>query len=144
MILNSKTIRQILKEQWPFLANVWLLDKHFLQMEYDRLCEVVREISVKEMQFIEDVWDCDNYALQLQAKMQKYQYELALNDHNKTDEETVCQWAFGQVIGTKINGNRKVHSCNIALTDKGIALIEPQTDFVWLAESSDEVFFVKF
>ena len=106
------------------------------------LREVIKECSVKGMKFLSDVWDCDNSALRLHSNVQKYQYDLL---QLTTMIKKHYSWAFGEAMGIKFRGEKVNHAVNICVTDKGIFLIEPQSNQIWKAKRNlDVVYFVKF
>ncbi len=129
----------MLQTQWPSLSFIWPTDPNYELITVNKLKAVVNKCSVADFEYMGNVWDCDNFALQLHARVQKAQYdEVLLGTANKTP------WAFGECMGTKFKGKVETHAINIALTDKGIYLIEPQTDAIWKAGKNDLPFFVKF
>ena len=131
-----------LKTNWTNLRFIWLTDPAYVVMDFDNLVTVVKACSVKHFSAMGEIWDCDNYALQLHAKVQAYQYDLI----KKNMKDMSNSWAFGECIGID-DGifTSGVHAVNIAITDKGVALIEPQEARVWLAAKDEmSLFFVKF
>jgi len=140
-IITSEHTRMVLKAKWTNLKFIWLTDPAYIIMEFDNLVTVVKACSVRHFSANGEIWDCDNYALQLHAKVQLYQYDLV-----KKGVDMLNSWAFGECIGIE-DGifTSGVHAINVAITDKGIALIEPQEDLVWLAAKDEmSLFFVKF
>jgi len=141
-IVTSEQVRLILKDNQANLKYIWLTDPAYIQLDFDNLVAVVKACSVKGFHAMGELWDCDNYALQLHARVQAYQYDLV----KKGMLNTQNSWAFGECIGID-DGifTSGVHAVNIAITDKGVALIEPQEDRVWLAAKDEmSLFFVKF
>lgn len=142
MVITSKDIREILKDIWPDLDHIWLTDSKYTSIESGLLSVILSNSKLPETIFINDLWDCDNYALQLHAQVQKFQYESFLR--NKTTG-SAYSWAFGECLGTSFNNKQEVHAVNIAITNSGIRLIEPQNNKIWIPERGrDEIFFVKF
>jgi hypothetical protein len=75
-----------------------------------------------------DLADCDDYALQMHAYVKR----------------TRPTWSFGEACAKKVRDIKGIHSLNITLTTKGVYLVEPQIQGMWLAESKhDDIFFVK-
>lgn len=140
MKVTSERMRMALQDVWPNLRMIWPTDPNYDLLTVKKLKSVVKKCSVADFEYIGNVWDCDNFALQLHARVQKAQYdEVILGTAEKTP------WAFGECMGTRFRGRNEDHAINIALTDKGIYLIEPQTDAIWKANSKkDAPFFVKF
>lgn len=140
MNITSERSRMLLQELWSNLFMIWLTDPSNEVMTMKLLHEVVRDCSVAHMDFIGTVWDCDNFALQLHARVQKTQYDMV-----KAGSAGQTPWAFGECMGTKFRGKMEDHAINIAITDEGICLIEPQTNEIWKASrKNDSPFFVKF
>ena len=145
-IIKSKNIRTILKNNWPNLKFIWPTDSQYIVMDFDELKDVVKKCSVRGFSSDGELWDCDNYALQLHAKVQSHQYKLNKQKNLKMKNS----WAFGECIG--LNNNESLfqmgnppHAINIAITNNGIALIEPKDDSVWVAGKNEmSLFFVKF
>jgi hypothetical protein len=129
----------MLQTQWPNLTFIWPTDPTYKIITLKKLRAIVKKSSVSDFDYMGTVWDCDNFALHLHAMVQKTQYnEILTNGMEK------IPWAFGECMGTKFRGKEETHAINIALTDKGIYLIEPQTDAIWKASKRDLPFFVKF
>ena len=139
MKIKSEQIRMILQTQWPHLTFIWPTDPEYETLTLKKLKAVVKKCSVSGLSYKGNVWDCDNFALQLHAKVQLSQYDEVIADMGSK-----TPWAFGEVMGTKFRGRVEDHVINICLTDKGIYLIEPQTDEIWKASKKDSPFFVKF
>jgi len=141
MILTSEHIRGILKQTWPDLNQIWLMDAQYEVIPMEWLEKAMKDCSISGLVFRKDLWDCDNYALQLHAKVQLYQYEMAIEGKLTSDHS----WAFGECTGF----NRDVfgdgiHGKNLAITDKGIVLVEPQEMTISQPDEFYTPFFVKF
>ena len=141
MIITSEHIRGLLKQTWPDLSQIWLTDPHYEVMPFEWLEKAIKECSLKDLVFRRDVWDCDNYSLQLHARVQIYQYKLVLAGKSKSKHS----WAVGECIGFNEGFlGTGIHSQNLAITDKGIVLIEPQEGIIKDPDKSYVPFFVKF
>ena len=135
----------MLKDNWPNLRFIWPTDPKYIIMDFEGLKDIVKSCSVKNFKSRGNLWDCDNYALQLHAKVQEYQYCL----NEEPEIEMLNSWAFGECIGIPNKGTfcmaNPPHAINIAITNEGIALIEPNNDEVWVAGKNEmSLFFVKF
>ena len=75
-MITSEQINDILITAWPDLKNIWDTDPCYAVMSSIQLTEVLKNCSVQHLDYTDAVWDCDDFSLQLQAKVQKYQYNL--------------------------------------------------------------------
>ena len=141
MILISEHTRGLLKQTWSDLSQIWLTDPQYEVITWNWLEKAVDECNLKDMTFMKGVWDCDNYALRFHAAVQLYQYRLIESGELSMKHS----WAVGECIGFNEGFLGKgIHSQNLAITDKGIVLIEPQDGAIKEPDKSYVPFFVKF
>ena len=55
----------------------------------------------------------------------------------------MVSWAIAECLGMRFKGEDGNHNPNLAITDQGVIIIEPQTDEYWFADD-DMVYFVYF
>ena len=143
MILTSEQIHSILQKTWPDLQNIWVTDPLYCVMPYKQLVKAINKCSVTHLDYTTNYWDCDDFSLQLQARVQKYQYNLIKD--GKLD--TKCSYTFGETYGIqtyKNSDDEVAHAINICITDKRVLLIEPQSNEIWKVDQYFHPFFVKF
>jgi hypothetical protein len=131
-----------MSDQFSALGFQWVPDREFLVPTLDEVESALKLTNVERLKFMDAINDCDDFALQLHAAVNLLRAEQARNMEIPSDEH--IPWAFGEAFGIQFQGEQYQHSCCIALTQKGIYLIEPQTDEMWVAGGGDVVLCVKF
>lgn len=123
-MIHSSQIRSQIKAIWPKCKNVWLTDKHYSELPFSVLNDFVEKYKLDPI----DGADCEEYALYFMADF-------------RLDFPT---YPLGQCIARKIHGMKLVHTCNIAITNEGVHLIEPQIGAIRKPNpDEDDIFFIK-
>lgn len=136
MKTNSIEIKSILNNLWPGIRIMCADRDYWLPSEKD-LKDIIWKSYIDEYQYAIERFDCDDFALVLHAFIVQERYIRA--DEHKLPKEEWFPWAFGEVWGSKFQGENTAHAINICITDEEeIFLIEPQNDKIWLANSSDD------
>jgi hypothetical protein len=119
METSSTEIRNSLKEVWPDLKHIWLTDHVYYVPTFEELREEILKHDVRDLPYIENLNECEEYSLFLHAAVKK---ELV---HTRKFNYTI---SFGEAIGQNIEtAFSKVHKLNIAITEQGVFLVEPQS-----------------
>ena len=143
MILISEEIREMLKDKWSGLTDdrIWPRGKKYKIISMARLLDVVDKCSIKgKYKWLDEGWECESFSTMLQAAVLDYQYNEEVSIHSY---KSYTPWFFAIAIGLRFRGQDGNHNINLAITDKGIVLIEPMDDSIWLADSDkDNPYFI--
>ena len=91
-------------------------DKDFYLPYYNEVWSMLKDNFINEYKYMIETFDCDDYALVLNAWVRQEQYR----------NKWVNPWAFGEAWGEFGFGK---HALNfVATSDKGLRLVEPQSD----------------
>jgi hypothetical protein len=139
--ISGKKLKSLVFEKFPQVSFQWVPDKHFWVPTIDEVKHVVELTHTQRLPFIENINDCDDFTLHLHSAVNLYRATLARD--MKIPSNQHIPWAFGEAFGFFQNETYP-HSLNIALTQQGFYLIEPQDDNIWSATRKDIIFCVKF
>ena len=103
----------------------------------------IQDSQIYKFQYNLEWMDCDDFALLLHSDIVRRRYQKIVKRKLKKDKWLPI--SFGQIWGSKFQGQKQMHAINICYThDNGIMLIEPQTNHIWKADKKkDEPFFIR-
>ncbi len=128
-------MRMLLKDIWPRLRYIWILDRKFWVPSKAQLKNLLKISKVDKEKYIPLARDCEDFSLQLNADIKSRALDIYRDD---------LAIAFGEVAGSEFRGRLYMHAVNICFCEEGVYLVEPQDDRIWEATSeNDNVFFVK-
>ena len=132
MKTTSQDLSRQLKSIWPSMQ-VILADREYWLPAENKVKKLVWDSYIDQYKYEIESFDCDDYALVLHAFVVQERYRLA--KAKKISKDEWLPWAFGEAWGTRFDGVDTDHAINICVTsDKGVILIEPQTDSMWPAD----------
>ena len=138
MIIQFKEIKKQIQKQWPEL--IWTLptDTEYWTPTLNEIQNFINN-NKQDIPYMKGVYECEEFSLGLLVDLRRSRAKKKLNE-NKNH----LNWAVGiaLIIKSTLLGN-KVHYQNIALTrDKGIILIEPQSNTLTDINRVKELHFV--
>lgn len=119
-IITAEAARLELQKIWP-VCQYFITDGEFKLVSSDRVKQELLETYIEQYKYRAEDFDCDDYALILHAWVRQGQYK----------EKAKYAWAFGEMHGYlhQPDGSIIGHALNVVITsDKGVQVVEPQTD----------------
>lgn len=134
MMSDYNDITKAIQGVWPKFQSLIMVDEKYILPSFNDLLGMVSRSKVKNNKYKGESFDCDDFALLFHAYI--------IEQNIKKDSPL----AIGQFLGSKVRGKKIYHAVNIAITsDKGVILIEPQTNEVWQADSKkDSPVYIRF
>ena len=141
MTITSDQIRSEIKRVWPgsiFRKVTVVLSDTIWEPESDEsLARFLDAASIHHMPFIDNVSACEEFSIALMHASRRRD----LNDY----QNGLIKWnrPLGIVSGTMHDGIKEPHWWNVAITETGLKIIEPQTSKVWVPDRTrDKIFFL--
>lgn len=138
MKLQFKEIKKEIKKQWPELKWTLPTDSEYWLPTLRELQEFINN-NKNNIPYTKGIYECEEFSLGLMVDLRRWRAKKKLEQ-----ELNHLNWAVGIALTIKsgLSGD-KVHYQNIALTsDKGIILIEPQSNTITNINKIKELHFI--
>ena len=134
--VSAKTVRDILRKQWPELKYVWVFDRRVSLLSYADAENILDNLQGFAQRFEYELFDCDDFSLVTNAFV-----KLKIASERETYK---YNWAFGEVMGTTHLPGQGVHIQNLFITDdEKVFYYEPQLRQIQRPDPHDSAYFVR-
>ena len=133
MLKTRDEISQIYRDIYPGLQNLYSLlhSEVFKVWVYDELIEKIKKHSVAHIPHVKDIADCEKHSWFLVNAIQR---ELAETAMELPEDDRITR-AIGWATGVRKNAfGSTPHTMATALTDRGVVIIESQSDMIELPD----------
>lgn len=145
MIVSSNEIRAVFNAVWPGvriffrpgIEVVTISDPSWEPESDESLSSFLESAKIHELEYIPNVFACEEFSIALMNASR-------LRDAADFKAGKI-KWnrPLGVVCGTRHDGKDEPHWWNIAITQTGARMIEPQTADIWIPNRlSDDPFFI--
>lgn len=126
-------IEQLLRSVFPDFYDWNPTDEEYRVVRWVEMPGLIKRFPASKWQ--ENKWECEEIAKAFVTDVRREEAADPVITHNRAIGVCNCEKLHGEEIG---------HTINILITDKGVVLLDMQTETFWLAESGqDAIYFVE-
>lgn len=132
-VINTEKIERQLRAVFPALTDWNPTDDEYRIVRWVEIPTLIKRHPASKWH--ENKWECEEIA---KAFMVDVRREEAV------DDAIINNRAIGVCNCSMVQGEELAHTINVLITDRGVALLDMQTETFWLAEvGRDEIYFVE-
>jgi len=131
--ITTAAMEELLQDFCPELTDWRPTDTTYQLVKWSEIPSLIRQSPA--LPWKENKWECEEIAKSFVVEVRKIEYR---------DDSIIYNRAISECDCSKLHGEETGHTLNILITDKGIVLLDMQTQEYWLAvKGQDEFYFVE-
>lgn len=138
MKITTKEITRKLKRIFPKLYDWLPTDREYITIEPDEVRSYIDKLA--EHRYLPRMWECEERSMAFVVDLKRDR----LKNYDPIPQEERFDFALGEALGNKWQGEDMSHQANIFIAEDGVYLFDVWTKKIWKAEKhKDNIFFVR-